>query len=75
MPRTSGANGGLQLDLGLGVGVEVRVQVRVQIRVRVQVQVRLRVRERVGEGLLSTTSHSIFYGRVGLIAIFSHCQP
>ena len=26
-------------------------------------------------GLLPTTSHSIFYGRVGQIAIFSHWQP
>ena len=26
-------------------------------------------------GLLPTTSHSIFYSRVGQIAIFSHCEP
>ena len=32
-------------------------------------------RDRVGGGLLPTTSHSIFYSRVGQIAIFSHCQP
>ena len=32
---------------------------------------------RFGEiwGLLSATSHSSFYHRVGQIAIFSHCQP
>ena len=27
------------------------------------------------EGLLPTTPHSIFYSRVGQIAIFSHWQP
>ena len=34
----------------------------------------VRVRVRRG-GLLPATSHSIFYSRVGQIAIFSHCQP
>ena len=29
----------------------------------------------LGGGLLPATSHSIFYSRVGQIAIFGHCQP
>ena len=68
--------------------VKVRVRVRVGVRVRLRVGVRVRVRVRVRVilvsasrsglglgGLLSTTSHSIFYSRVGQIAIISHCQP
>ena len=31
--------------------------------------------QRKGGGILPMTSHSIFYSRVGQIAIFSHCQP
>ena len=49
----------------------IGVRVRVRIRVRDQVRARAWVR---GE-LLPTTSHSIFYSRVGQIAIFSQCQP
>ena len=37
--------------------------------IRVRVGVRVRVRVRVRGGLLPTTSHSIFYRRVGQIAI------
>ena len=50
--------------------LRVRVRVGIKIRVRVRVGIKIRVRW----GLLPTTSHSIFYGRVGQIAIFSHCQ-
>ena len=37
-------------------------------------EVRVTVRVR-GGGLLPTTSHSIFYSRVGQTGLFSHCQP
>ena len=40
--------------------------------IRVEVRARVWVRDR---GLLPTTSHSIFYSRVGQMAIFSNCQP
>ena len=45
------------------VGVMGRVMVGVMVRVM------------VGGGLLPTTSHSIFYSRVGQIGILSHCEP
>ena len=38
-------------------------------------RVEVRVSVRFGGGLLPTTSHFIFYSEVGLLAIFSHCQP
>ena len=56
----------------VGVGVRVRVQVRVRVGVGVRVGVPVRVS---GGGILPTTSHSVFYGRVGPIVIFSHWQP
>ena len=67
--------------------VRVRVSVRVAVRVKVKVKVRVRVWLSIAHlglgsglvlglgGLLPTPSHSIFYSRVGQIAIFSHCQP
>ena len=51
--------------------------VRVRVRVRGRVRVRVRVRVRGRDYLL--TSHSIYYSRVGQMAIcshiFSHSQP
>ena len=65
---------GVRVRVRAGVRVRVRVGVRVGVRVMVGFRVRVRVRVR-GRGLLPTTSHCIFYSRVGQIAIFSHCQP
>ena len=48
----------------------LRVRVRVSARARVTVMVRVG-----GGGLFPTTSHSIFYSRVGQIATLSHRQP
>ena len=45
------------------------------VRVRVRVVSGLGLGLQLGGGLLPKTSHSIFYIRVGQIAIFSHCQP
>ena len=56
------------------VRARVRARVRGRFRVRVGVRVRVRVRGRV-RGVLPTTSHSIFHGWVGQIAIFRRCQP
>ena len=50
------------------------VWVSVLQRVRVRAPVAVRVTVRVTGGLLPTTSHSIFYSRVGQIAVFSRSQ-
>ena len=54
--------------------VRVRVRVRARVGVGVRVRDRVKIRDR-GRGLLRTTSHYIYYGRVGPIDIFRHWQP
>ena len=53
---------GVEVEVGVGVGVAVGVGVGIGVEVG------------VGD-YFPTTSHSIFYSRVGPIAIFSHCKP
>ena len=66
---------GVLCPIGSVDPIRVRVRVSVRVGARAMVRIGVRVRIRVKRGLLPTTSHYIFYSRVGQIAIFRHCQP
>ena len=57
------------------VGVGIAVGVRLRLRLRLRLMLRLMPRLGRGSGDYFLTSYSIFYGRIGQIAIFSHGQP
>ena len=75
LPRLDRLRVRLMLMDMVTVRVKGRVTVIVSIATRVRVRDRVRIRDIVRGGLLPTNSHSIFYNRVGQIAIFNHCQP